>query len=86
MERSVQSPKGKVKLFKVVNDVELKVAVKRFVVSNLTPQVANDVSNDTAAKNVAQLVHFVVNEGIDELLRSLNIIQAMNDKQGSTTH
>lgn len=85
MEKFVRNQKEKVRLFRVVNDVELKVAVKRFLVANLTPQVAEG-SPETAAKNVSELVHFVVNEGIDELLKSLRVIQAMNDKQNSTTH
>jgi hypothetical protein len=86
MEKFVQTPKGKVRLHRVVQDVELKVAVKRFIVANLIPQIADAPTNEVAAKNVSQLVHVIVNEGIDELLRSLHIIQAMNDKQNNTTH
>jgi hypothetical protein len=86
MEKFVKRQRGNIKSFRPVHDVELKVAVKKFVVANLTPRITDGLSVEIAAQNVSELVHFVVNEGIDELLHSLKIIQAMNDKQNNTTH
>jgi hypothetical protein len=86
MEKFVKQPTGKVELFEVVNDVELKVAVKRFVMRNITRLIASRESSEVIAQNVSQIVHFLVNEGVDELLHSLNIVKAMNDKQNNTTH
>lgn len=87
MEKSVKKqPAIKFKLYEVANAAELKVAVKQFVMVNLTRLVATKAPLEQTAQNVTVLVNTIVNEGIDELLHSLRVIQAQNEKCNQTTH
>ncbi len=77
MEKSTQKPDL---LIGLVQSTELKVAVKRFVISNII-RLATQIPDDESVSDiVAKAVIALTNNALDEIVASLSLIEAQNEK------